>query len=233
VQYPLAWPDEEGYFVPMIPSVLDLGSLFFTASEITFDEGLETTRGRMMVDTGAQATLISQIAAAELGLDLDHPEFEVELQGFACAVTAPGFYIDRVRAPALGGSLVWNNAPVLVLNAPGPSGETLFGILGSNLFGDRDLVFNGAAVPPYVDVSEPIEQQELAITALRFVPPDRLEFDWLSRPASAVLWLQAAATPDGAGGWTTVTAADLPTVTGTMSVTGTDEPVRFYRLYAP
>src|SRR6185503_13922413 len=152
---------------PIIPSVILAGlssALFFTASDMIFTNGANTSRGRMLVDTGAQATVLGEIAAAELDLDMQHPDFEVELQGIGGTVTRPGFYIDAARLPAQGGAIIWGRIPVIILNVASPEGGTLFGIFGSNLLATRDLVFNGAASPPYLDLTEPIVAPVLRIT---------------------------------------------------------------------
>ena len=201
------------------PSVIGYGSAFFTASSMTFTKSGVSTGGKVMIDTAAQATLISEIAAAELGLDLKKKEFEIEIQGVAGMVKAPGFYLDEVRIPALGGALVWTNVPVVVLNIPSPEGGTLFGILGTNLLGTRNVVFNGIATTPYLDVSDPVISPSVQITGLRY-NGDLLQVDWLSDPAAPLLTLQQCndlltAPPV----WTTIATGDLATVTGTFSTT--------------
>jgi len=219
---------------PVFPSMIGLsGSLFFTANQVTLSQGTSSARDRMLVDTGAQATLISRIAALDLGLDVQHPDFEVDVGGIGGTVTAPGFYLDRIQLPAEGGSLAWTNVPVVVLNLGSPESGVLFGILGSNLLRDRDLVFNGAAQFPYLDVSDPLILPELRITCVRALPAAEVQLDWWNEPAPGGLVLMAADElwPTGAA-WTPLATARLSTIRGTFSVTNADAQ-RFFRLWAP
>ena len=223
---------------PYAPSTILAGqsasALFFTASSMSFTEGANISSGKMMVDTGAQATLLSEIAAAELDLDLQNPDFEVEVQGLSGGtVTAPGFYIDSATIPAGGGAVSWANIPVIILNLPSPEGGTLYGIFGNNLTATRDLVFNGAASPPYLGVTAPIVSPVLTITAVRPTGSGGAEIDWRAEPAPPVLYLDMCEdlglTPPA---WTTVATGELPTITGTMTVTG---PLsrNYFRLWTP
>ncbi|HMP82340.1 MAG TPA: retropepsin-like aspartic protease [Verrucomicrobiota bacterium] len=229
--------DDELNVFPSIPSVILAGfsgaSLFFTASSMTFREGGNSTSGKMVVDTGAQATLLSEIAAAELGLDLQNPDFEVEVQGLAESIIAPGFYVDSGSIPAGGGTIAWTNIPVIIVNVGSPEGGTLFGIFGSNLTAARDMVFNGAASPPYLSVTAPIVTPHIKITAIRSTGTDSAEVDWHAEPAPPVLHLEkctdlALDPPE----WIPVATNLLSTITGTMSVTGLGDR-SFFRLRAP
>jgi len=167
-------PGSSGLTVFYFPSPLFLpsllsgdSSLFFTANDVTLSESTNSVAGRMVVDTGAQATLISVAAATALGLNLAAPDFEVEVKGIGSAtLTAPGFYIDELSVPAIINQSseptdeVWNNVPVVVLNIGSPEGGTLFGIFGMNLLDNRDYVFNGAlpvgpSENPYLDITNP------------------------------------------------------------------------------
>ena len=175
----------------------------------------------MMVDTGAQTTVLGEIAAAELDLRLDHPDFEVELQGVGGTETAPGFYVDAARIPAGGGAISWARIPVVILNVSSPEGGTLYGIFGSNLIATRDVVFNGADSPPYLDVTEPVVSPVLRITSIRQPTPTAIEVDWRAEPAPPVLYLEMSDTIGLPSlQWSRVATGELSTVTGTMSVTG-------------
>jgi hypothetical protein len=201
---------------------------------MTFTEGTNTSSGKMVVDTGAQATLISEVAAAELGLNVLNPEFEVEVQGLAGTMTAPGFYVDAARIPAGFGSAVsWSHVPVVVLNVGSPEGGTLYGIFGSNLTARRDMVFNGAASQPYLDVTDPIVSPRIKITAVRRIGPNSAEVDWHAEPAPSVLQLEMctnlALNPLS---WQAVATNTLSTINGTLSVTGLGSR-NFFRLVAP
>ncbi|MCU0783308.1 MAG: retroviral-like aspartic protease family protein [Verrucomicrobia bacterium] len=222
--------------IPSIPSVilagLGGGSLFFTASAMTFREGTNSSSGKVVVDTGAQATLISEVAAAELGLNVQNPEFEIEVQGLVNTVTAPGFYVDSASIPAGFGSPVsWSHIPVVVLNVGSPEGGTLYGILGSNLTAARDMVFNGAASTPYLDVTDPIVLPRIRITTIRSTGPNSAEIDWYAEPAPPVLYLETC-TNLALVDWKSVATNTLSTINGTFSVTGLGSR-NFFRLQAP
>jgi hypothetical protein len=221
---------------PIVPSVILSGfsaALFFTASDMAFTQGANSSHGRMMVDTGAQTTVLGQIAAAELDLDLRHPEFEVQVQGVGGVETAPGFYIDSARIPAGGGAVSWSRIPVVILNVASPEGGTLYGIFGSNLIATRDVVFNGADSPPYLDVTEPIVSPVMRITNIRKPTPTVTEIDWRSDPAPPMLFLQMTENIGlSSSQWTRVATGELATVTGTLSVTGLVSKA-FFRLEAP
>jgi hypothetical protein len=222
---------------PFVPSTMLLGdlssALYFTASSMAFQEGTYTSSGAMLVDTGAQITLLSEIAAAELNLDLQHPDFTVEVQGLVNTITAPGFYIDSASVPALGGAVTWTNVPVIIVNVASPEGGTLYGIFGSNLTARRDLVFNGAASTPYLSVTDPIVPSRLQITGIRSTGTNSAEIDWHTEPAPPVLYLDMctnlALNPPQ---WIPVATNSLATINGTMSVTGLGER-NFFRLRAP
>jgi len=212
---------------------------------VTLGESSSSVSGQMAVDTGAQATLISVAAATALGLNLLNPDFEVEVQGIGSAtLTAPGFYVDEFSIPVIINQSgvptneVWNSVPVVVVNVGSPEGGTLFGILGMNLLGNRDYVFNGALPvgpfeSPYLDITDPFITPEIQITDARLVSADTFEFDWLSQPAAPVLHLESTTNllelPQV---WTPVATGDLPTITGTLTVTGMQELTHF-RLSAP
>lgn len=221
---------------PITPSTIvggfTAGSLFFTASDVVFTHRGNTSQGRMVVDTGAQATVLSEIAAAELDLDLRNPDFEVEVQGIGCIVTKPGFYVDSARLPAIGGALNWSTIPVVVLNVTGPEGNTIFGIFGNNLTATRDLFFNGSASPPYLEVTAPIVSPVLRITGVRKLTPNVIEVDWRAEPAPPKLYLEATQNlGTNPPQWSTVATNSMGTLTGTMSVTGLVSQ-QFFRLAA-
>ncbi len=112
---------------------------------------------RMMVDTGAQSSIISGGAAANLSLSLD-PDFEIEACGVGGLQTGiPGYYIDYVGINAFGGKLEWSRAPFIVLDLGSPEGGTLDGILGMNFFWDRNVTFEPALLgSSFFQVSDPV-----------------------------------------------------------------------------
>jgi hypothetical protein len=222
---------------PLVPSVILAGfnsALYFTASDMVFTNRGNRSAGRMLVDTGAQGTILGEIAAAELDLDMNNPDFEAELEGLGCRQTRPGFYIDTARLPAQGGAITWAKVPVVILNVASPEGGTLFGIFGSNLIATRDAVFNGAASTPYLDVTEPVVKPVLRITTVRMPTTNSIEIGWRTEPAPPVLRLEAtpALTVDPPPQWTAVATGAQSTITGTMSVTGLVSR-QFFRLVTP
>ncbi|MEP0844276.1 MAG: retroviral-like aspartic protease family protein, partial [Phycisphaerae bacterium] len=93
---------------------------------------------KFILDTGAQATLITENTAANLGLDLFDPHFTVDVCGVGGLVSGiPGFFIDYVRINSSGpatGLLEYEHAPVIVLNLPAGAGAAIGGLLGMNFF---------------------------------------------------------------------------------------------------
>jgi hypothetical protein len=134
---------------------------------------------------------------------------------------------------AEGGWLVWSNAPVVVLNIDDGTGGALVGILGSNLFGDRDYVINALDSPPYLDVSDPVVSPSMRITGIRRPQADVIELDWHCQPAPGSLVLQFT---DGLSSqpavWNSMSTAQMSTIMGTFSVTGSVQR-RMFRLFAP
>jgi hypothetical protein len=231
-------PDVFGFdsFDPLLPSfiVAGLGSaLFFTASDVVLSEGASTSRGKMMVDSGAQATILGRVAAAELDLDLAHPDFEVDVQGIGGIVTAPGFVVDQLRVPAEGGAVVWTHVPLIVLDVGGPTGGSLYGVFGANLLAYRDWVFSAFAPSPYLDVTDPVVVPELRFTGARRGTNGCVELDWHNQPAPPALALQQTddltAQPPA---WATAATGALATIHGTFSVTGVSDHASF-RMIVP
>jgi hypothetical protein len=100
-----------------------------------------------MFDTGAQVTVIGSRVGARLGLNPDNPEFIVEIMGVTGITTdEPGFYIDSIAIPALGGWLRFANVPVILLDVFSPEGGTLDGIIGMNLLDDFNFVLHGGGL---------------------------------------------------------------------------------------
>lgn len=138
-------------FPPASPSVIignSSQSLFFVHSVDLYD-GVRTAldKGRFMLDTGAQVTVVGSRIAARLQLDPAQPEFEVEIQGVTGDITmAPGYYIDAIDIPALGQWFQARQVPVVLLDISSPEGGTLDGIIGMNLFVDFNLIVRGGGL---------------------------------------------------------------------------------------
>jgi hypothetical protein len=137
-------------FRPGSPSVIGgfVQSLFFVASVDLHDGAYSAIdKQRFMLDTGAQITVIGSRVASRLGLDPANPDFEIDIEDATGELTIqPGFYIDSLEIPALGGWLTFTDVPVVLLDVDSPEGGTLDGIIGMNLFVDFNLVLRGGGL---------------------------------------------------------------------------------------
>lgn len=138
-------------FTPTSPSVVmgnSMQSLFFVHSVDMSDNGYTASeRERFMFDTGAQVTVIGLRVAARLGIDRNAPEFIVEIEGVSGDVSEIGGYtIDSLNIPAMGEWLHYTNVPVILLDIASPSGGTLDGIIGMNLFNEYNMVLRGGGM---------------------------------------------------------------------------------------
>jgi hypothetical protein len=118
-------------------------------------------------DTGASVTVLSQFKALEMGFDvtLDTPEFTISIVGSGGVKSnVPGFFVDQLTIPALGGSVVAANVPVIVLdvtNVANP-GNVVDGIIGTNIFQGRDIIIDpnpslgGGGATAGVYISNPV-----------------------------------------------------------------------------
>jgi predicted aspartyl protease len=107
--------------------------------------------GSFLFDTGAQVSVISRDKALDLGLDLNSPEFTVEISGVGGTLDdAPGYYIDALTLPIIGGvgDLVLNDVPIIVLDVGNGAGGVIEGIIGMNLFTDRNIVIDAGYSGP-------------------------------------------------------------------------------------
>ena len=135
-------------FPPASPSVImgnSSQSLFFVHS-VDLYEGDKNAmdKTRFMLDTGAQVSVVGSRIAARLQLDPAAPEFEVEIEGVTGEVTmAPGYYVDSLEIPALGGWFRATQVPVVYMDISSPEGGTLDGIIGMNLFTQFNLIVRG------------------------------------------------------------------------------------------
>lgn len=118
-------------------------------------------------DTGASVTVVSQFKALELGFDVtqDDPEFTISILGSGGALSdVPGFFVDQLTISALGGPLVLENVPVIVLDVTNPAnpGNIVDGIVGTNVFHGRDIVIDpvpslgGGGASAGVYISDPV-----------------------------------------------------------------------------
>lgn len=145
-------------FEPTSPSIIvgnSSQSLFFVSSvDLYLGQRYAYDRGRFMLDTGAQVSVIGSRVAARLELDSQNAEFQVEIEGATGETQmVDGFYIDKIEIPALGQWLTFTNVPVILLDIASPEGGTLDGIIGMNLFTQLDFVLKGGGMTQQDDPS--------------------------------------------------------------------------------
>jgi predicted aspartyl protease len=180
-------------FPPMSPSII-IGnlsqSLFFVHSvDLVEGENSAIDRGRFILDTGAQVTVIGSRIAARLKLNPKEPEFEVEIEDVTGeAVLVPGFYIDSIQIPAIGEWLSYTNVPVILLDVFSPEGGTVDGVIGMNLFVDFNLVLRGGGL--FLE-DEPTLYFEPVTTIIADIAPDGGDdkVNFLDLSAFAQAWL--------------------------------------------
>lgn len=163
-----------------------------------------TSEHRFMFDTGAQVTVIGTTMAAGLRLDLQKPEFPVEIQDVTGQVTIElGFYIDSLDIVASGQWLEYTNVPVVVLDVQSPEGDILDGIIGMNLFVDLNFMVKGGGMSTQGHIPR------LEFEPVCDVPGDiapacgDCEVDHLDLGELCAHWLETSASPN----WNS--AADL------------------------
>ncbi len=111
-----------------------------------------------MVDTGAQISLMRSFVAGQLGLDPAQPEFTVEVTGVAGDVhVAPGFYVDLLELDAFGGPISFSQVPMIIEDVPSVEGGTLDGIVGMNVFFNRNIAMKmNRAGTSTLEISDPL-----------------------------------------------------------------------------
>lgn len=161
------YPDLEDFETPWFPTMLSASALSIPFGGAFFAEigALEGEPGpmntledmRMMVDTGAQISIITEGMAAKLSLPLQE-DFTVDVCGVGGLVEdVPGYYIDYVKIDAWGGAMEFSNAPFIVLDIGSPDGQALDGILGMNFFWNRNIVFEPTLTgSSFIHVSDPV-----------------------------------------------------------------------------
>lgn len=152
------------YKTPVSPTALTVyeganpsGGWFVAGVRLRQGAGGGFTRS-FLVSTGSQVSVIGSSLAGQLGLDLAHPAFTVNVTGIAGDVTvAPGFYIDSFEITTTGPAIALSHVPIIVLDVPSVEGGTLDGIIGTNVFFNRSLVLRpnlgGSSV---LEVSAPL-----------------------------------------------------------------------------
>ncbi len=144
-------------------SALDFpfGGAFFTTITASMGEPgaiTASTNLTMMVDTGAQTSIINPNVLANLNLPLE-PDFTVDVCGVGGLVTGvPGYYIDIVTINAAGGAMRFSKAPFVAIALQSPAGGPLDGVLGMNFFWDRNIVFEPSlTLGGFLHVSDPLD----------------------------------------------------------------------------
>ncbi|GEM_PF-500122 len=111
---------------------------------------------RFMIDTGAQTCIMTPAMTANLSLPAT-PDFTVDVQGIGGLCTMNGYYIDYVRINALGGALEFSHVPFVEIDISSPDGGEIGGILGMNLFWNRNVVFDPSLTGSgFLRISDPV-----------------------------------------------------------------------------
>jgi hypothetical protein len=159
--------DPEDLITPQIPTMLSfttlsfpLGGAFFATIQVVEGEPGPTNPTqsmRVMVDTGAQSSIMSPAMAANLGLPIT-ADFPVSVCGVGGLVEdVPGYFIDYVKISAWGGFLEFSRAPFVIIDLESPEGGPLDGVLGMNFFWNRNVVFEPSLTGSgFLHVSDPI-----------------------------------------------------------------------------
>ena len=139
------------------PSVPTVAGSFFVSADIT-NQGITRSRDAIL-DTGAQASIVSEQLAAELGFDVinDDPDFVVRIAGVTGeSDEVPGFYADEFFLPGTDGGLKLKDVPLIVFNLTDPrdGANTLPALIGMNVFAARDVTLNPEPGNAYLGVSD-------------------------------------------------------------------------------
>ena len=144
---------------PILPTTLigsQAGAHFFAGVNLSHGDR-DAIQQAFLVDTGTDLTLMSSFTAGMLGVDPQAPDFTVDVEGIGGTTTnVPGFIVDRLDISAFGGVLTLQAVPIVLFDVQNSSGGALDGIIGTNLFADRNIVFAGDLVAPFMEISEPI-----------------------------------------------------------------------------
>jgi hypothetical protein len=137
-------PAEIPTLLSFAPGLIPFGGSFHATLYVRQGEGGNSMAMRVLVDTGAQSSIMSPGMAADLSLPLE-PHFTVDVCGVGGLVEdLPGYYVDYVEMNALGGALEFSRAPFVVLDLQSFAGGALDGILGMNFFWNRNVIFEPA-----------------------------------------------------------------------------------------
>jgi autotransporter-associated beta strand protein len=147
-------PPDSPYYInfdftgPQNPDTPGAWSSLVTNGGVALSRNGSSASGQtFMLDTGAQLSIISNDTAASVGIFNASPanaDFTVDVLGVGGVQTVPGYFLNTMTLTTQGGPITWNRVPVLVLDVADPRNpsQAMPGILGTNLFGDRDLILN-------------------------------------------------------------------------------------------
>jgi hypothetical protein len=133
--------------------------------DVALNDGTLNTDGAsydLFWDSGTNATIIGNAIAAALGLDLGLPDFT----GIVGGQTLAGFTLDSIVMSGLGGDYTILNAQVFVDTSAVPFGGAADAIIGSNLFRQTSLLFNGPTNSLGIGVRDAVTVPEPATWAL-------------------------------------------------------------------
>ncbi|MDP6058294.1 MAG: retropepsin-like aspartic protease, partial [Pirellulaceae bacterium] len=132
-------PNGQFHNDPLSPSIHGL----YMMDVDVLHSGLSQLDQRMLVDFGAEVSVISTQVADDVGLDVAAPgfvpDFTVDVAGAGGMLfDVPGVFLDSFNLDVTGGALDYTNTPVLIVDLPDPRGGSipLPGIVGTNLFTD-------------------------------------------------------------------------------------------------
>ena len=111
---------------------------------------------QFLFDTGAEVSVLSEDTANSLGIFLQGPsatppDFYVDIAGVGgTTLQKPGYYIQQLKFTTTTGFFTYTNVPVVIVDLPDPRDplhQTLPGVLGMNLFNDRDMIIDTSGTP--------------------------------------------------------------------------------------
>jgi len=160
------WENILDVWEPIVPTLLSMGAMslptggaFFTELDVLHGEPgpMNAVQSmRVMLDTGAQSSIMSSTVAAKMNLPLE-PDFTAQVCGIGGMTEVPGYYVDYVRINAMGGALEFAHVPFVVIDMESPEGGPLDGVLGMNFFWNRNIVLEPTtAGAGFLHVSEPV-----------------------------------------------------------------------------
>jgi hypothetical protein len=152
---------------PSLPTIIQ-GGLFLNVN--LANDASNLTNSSFFFDTGADVSVLSELTALQLGIDvvLDAPDFTVAVIGSGgTKQDVPGYYLDTFTIQAIGGSVTATNVPVIVLDVADPanSANIVPGIVGTNMLAGRNVVIDpnpalgGGGASPSLYISDPVTSE--------------------------------------------------------------------------